>query len=69
MSAGAVSTTLGELAKWGTIHKAWRPGERRDYFEAETSIWKMVTRVFRERELTLVRDTAETFTAESFLIG
>ena len=59
MSAGAVSMTLGELVKWGTIRKAWRPGERRDFFEAETSIWKMITRVLREREMGLVRDTAE----------
>ncbi len=63
MSAGAVSMTLAELLKWGTIRKAWRPGERRDYFEAETSIWKMVTRVLREREMGLVRDTAEALTA------
>lgn len=63
MSAGAVSMTLGELGKWGTIRKAWRPGERRDFFEAETSIWKMITRVLRERELGLVRDTAEALAA------
>src|SRR5262249_47004067 len=63
MSAGAVSMTLTELTKWGTIRKAWRPGERRDFFEAETSIWKMITRVLRERELGLVRDTAEALAA------
>lgn len=70
MSAGAVSMTLAELGKWGTIRKAWRPGERRDYFEAETSIWKMITRVLRERELGLVRDTAEALgAAEAALVA
>lgn len=61
MSTGAVSMTVAELLKWGTIKKTWKPGDRRDYFEAETSIWKMVTRVLRERELALVRDAAEVF--------
>src|SRR5262245_33589812 len=63
MSAGAVSMALAELQKWGTIRKAWRPGERRDFYEAETSIWKMITRVLRERELGLVRDTSEALAA------
>jgi DNA-binding transcriptional regulator GbsR (MarR family) len=36
-------------------------GERRDYYEAETSIWKMVSRVFRERELRHIRQAIETF--------
>jgi DNA-binding transcriptional regulator GbsR (MarR family) len=61
MSSGAVSMTLGELVKWGAVRKTWRPGERRDYYEAESNIWKMITRVVRERELTLVRDAAESF--------
>ena len=59
MSAGAVSMALGELLKWGAIKKSWRPGERRDFYEAETSIGKLVQRVLRERELTLVREFAE----------
>jgi DNA-binding transcriptional regulator GbsR (MarR family) len=61
MSAGAVSMTLAELAKWGVIKKTWRPGDRRDYHEPETSIWKMVSRVFRERELLQIRAAIEAF--------
>jgi DNA-binding transcriptional regulator GbsR (MarR family) len=59
MSAGAVSMTLNELLKWGAVKKSWRPGERRDFYEAETSIGKLVQRVLRERELELVRQFAE----------
>jgi DNA-binding transcriptional regulator GbsR (MarR family) len=59
MSAGAVSMALGELVKWGAVKKSWRPGERRDFYEAETSVGKLVQRVLRERELTLVREFAE----------
>ncbi len=56
MSAGAVSMALSELEKWGAIHRTWIPGDRRDHFSAEADIWKLVQRVMRERELTLVRD-------------
>jgi HTH-type transcriptional regulator, glycine betaine synthesis regulator len=59
MSAGAVSMTLNELLKWGAVKKSWRPGERRDFYEAETSIGKLVQRVLRERELELVRQFSE----------
>jgi DNA-binding transcriptional regulator GbsR (MarR family) len=59
MSAGAVSMTLNELAKWGAVKKTWRPGERRDFYEAETSVWKLVRRVIGDRELTLVREFSE----------
>lgn len=61
MSTGAVSMTTSELLKWGVVRKVWKPGDRRDYFEPETSIWKMVTRVFRERELMQVRAAIEQF--------
>ena len=63
MSAGAVSMTLGELSKWGVVKKSWRPGERRDYYEPETSIWKMVSRVLRERELVQIQSVIETLEA------
>jgi DNA-binding transcriptional regulator GbsR (MarR family) len=61
MSAGAVSMTLAELTKWGVVKKSWVPGDRRDYYEPETSIWKMVSRVFRERELMQIRAAIEIF--------
>jgi DNA-binding transcriptional regulator GbsR (MarR family) len=58
LSVGSVSMTLQELRKWGVVRDSGRLGGRRS-FEAETDVVKMVTRVFRERELTLVRDTIE----------
>ncbi|MEO6953873.1 MAG: MarR family transcriptional regulator [Polyangia bacterium] len=63
MSAGAVSMTLAELTKWGVVRRSWVPGDRRDFYEAETSVWKLVSRVVRERELTLVREAKESFVA------
>ena len=50
MSAGAVSATITELQRWGVARKVWIPGERRDFFEAETDFWKMISKVVQERE-------------------
>jgi DNA-binding transcriptional regulator GbsR (MarR family) len=63
MSAGAVSMAISELVKWGAVKKSWRPGERRDFYEAETSIGRLVQRVLRERELSLVRGFGEALEA------
>lgn len=56
MSAGSVSMSLAELEKWGAVTRTWIPGDRKDYFVAEPSVWKLVKRVVRERELGLVKD-------------
>lgn len=71
VSTGTISTTLGELQRWQVVRKADVPQERREYYEAETNIWTMVSRVFRERELEeiehsikLFRETRETFKAQ-----
>ena len=50
LSAGAISMTLNELARWGVVRKVFRQGDRHDYYEAESSLWKMISRVLRERE-------------------
>lgn len=60
MSTGSVSMTLTELQRWGAIRRTWVPGERRDFYEVETSIWKLITRVLRERELVLLQDASAT---------
>ena len=59
LSSGMVSTTLNELLHWGVVRKHPAPGERRRLFVAETDIWMLVARVFRERELRLVTDAIE----------
>ena len=61
LSSGAVSMHLSELSKWGAVRKAWVPGERRDYYEPETSIWKMISRVLRERELRKISEAIAVF--------
>ena len=50
ISAGAASMALAELERWGVVHRLLHPGERREYFRAETGLWRMISRVWRERE-------------------
>jgi DNA-binding transcriptional regulator GbsR (MarR family) len=69
LSTGSISMALSELQKWGVVKKTWRPGVRRDFYEPETSIWKMVSRVFRERELTYVREAIVAFEAALKLVA
>ncbi|HUJ63580.1 MAG TPA: MarR family transcriptional regulator [Kofleriaceae bacterium] len=61
LSTGAVSMLLAELLQWGAVKKAWVVGERREHYEPETSIWKMVSRVFRERELRWIQTASDAF--------
>ena len=61
LSTGAVSMLLTELTQWGAIKKAWVVGERREHYEPETSLWKMISRVFRERELNWIKQARDQF--------
>jgi len=59
ISSGAVSMTITELSRWGVVKKLWVQGERREFFAAERSLWKMVSHVLAERELALIAQTIE----------
>jgi HTH-type transcriptional regulator, glycine betaine synthesis regulator len=61
ISAGAASMALSELEHWAVVRRIRRPGDRREYFEAETDIWKMISRVLRERELAQIERALEVF--------
>ena len=68
LSTGSVSMLLTEMQQWGVVKKTWVVGERREFFEAETSIWRLVTRVLRDRELNWIRTAHDAFAqAESEL--
>jgi len=57
LSTGAVSMTVTELVRWGVVKKVWIQGERREHFAAEGNLWKMISRVLRERERAEILDT------------
>ena len=51
---------LAELSS-GARQEGLAAGERREHYEAETNIWKPVSRVFRERELRWIQTALEAF--------
>src|SRR5437868_4227698 len=59
MSAGATSMALTELQRWGVVKRVWRPGERKEFYESETDFWRMISKVFDERERLLAESVRE----------
>jgi len=60
LSAGQISMCLRELEHWGVVHPVRQEGQRRTWFRPETNLFRMVTRVFRERELEQIRTLSKT---------
>lgn len=50
LSKGAVSMVTRELERWGVVHRVKGTTSDSWRFEAETDLWKMMSRVFEERE-------------------
>jgi DNA-binding transcriptional regulator GbsR (MarR family) len=61
ISNGAASMALAELEHWAVVRRSRKPGDRREYFEAETDVWKMISRVLRERELMQIERALQIF--------
>ncbi len=50
ISRGNANTNLRDLVGWGLIRSVIRKGERKEYFEAEKDVWKMICTIARERK-------------------
>ena len=50
VSRGNANTNLHRLVEWGLVRLVRHPGSRKDYYEAETDVWKVTSRIIRERE-------------------
>jgi HTH-type transcriptional regulator, glycine betaine synthesis regulator len=61
LSKAAVSTAIAQLEHWGCVSRMRQPGERRELYLAEQDVWRMVSRVFRERELRKVDQSLDVF--------
>ncbi len=61
ISTGLLSMTLSELRRWGVVRSVAVRGDRKEHFEAETHIWKMIRRVLAERERKAVERALATF--------
>src|SRR5438477_1067885 len=49
ISRGNAHSNLRDLASWGLIRSVVRKGERKEFFEAEKNVWKMLCIIIRER--------------------
>ena len=61
ISTGLLSMSLTELREWGAVRGVAVPGDRKEHFQAETNVWKLVGRVLRERERRAVEEALRTF--------
>ncbi len=61
ISTGLLSMSLSELRSWGVVRPVDVPGDRKEHYEAETNVWKMVRRVLAEREKKAIHEALETF--------
>lgn len=64
ISRGNASMSLRELRNWTIVRLVKKPGDRQDYYETESDIWKMFIAITKERKrrefepmLAVVRDT------------
>jgi DNA-binding transcriptional regulator GbsR (MarR family) len=61
ISTGLLSMSLAELRRWSVVRSVEIPGDRKEHFEAETNVWKLVSCVLREREKRAVESALATF--------
>lgn len=50
ISRGNANMNIRELMTWDLISKVLKPGDRKEYFEAEKDIWEVAKRVAKERK-------------------
>jgi HTH-type transcriptional regulator, glycine betaine synthesis regulator len=61
ISTGLLSMSLAELRRWGVVRPVEIPGDRKEHYEPETNVWKLVARVLREREKRAVEGALAAF--------
>ena len=59
MSSGLLSQTINELIRWGVVHRFKDPPSKAWFYAEDPDVWKSVTRVLRERERRMVKETIE----------
>src|SRR6218665_2017786 len=50
ISRGNVNMNIRDLIGWGLVERVIITGERKEYFTAEKDIWKVATKIIRERK-------------------
>lgn len=63
ISTGLLSMSLRELRRWGAVRGVAVAGDRKEHYQAETDVWRMVRRVLAEREKRAVEEALAVFEA------
>jgi DNA-binding transcriptional regulator GbsR (MarR family) len=50
VTKGAISTNIRGLEQLGMVHKQVRPGDRKDYYLADTDFWKITKTILERRQ-------------------
>jgi DNA-binding transcriptional regulator GbsR (MarR family) len=50
VTKGSISTNIRVLEQLGMVHLHIRPGDRKDYYEADTDFWKIVRTLLERRQ-------------------
>ncbi|MCB0735013.1 MAG: transcriptional regulator [Flavobacteriales bacterium] len=50
ISRGNANMNIRELIAWGIVYKAFKPGDRKEYYYSEKSMWELAKKVSRERK-------------------
>ena len=50
ISRGNANMNLRSLTEWGLVTKTRQPGSRKDFYEAETDVWRITARIIQERQ-------------------
>ncbi len=60
ISRGNASMNLRQLVTWGLIERVHRRGDRKEYFVAESDVWRMFETITRERRRREIEPIIET---------
>jgi DNA-binding transcriptional regulator GbsR (MarR family) len=60
VSRGNAHTNIKELVSWGLLKPVRIEGDRKEYFEAEKDVWRVVQLIVRERKRKELRPVLET---------
>jgi len=50
ISRGNTNMNVRELMDWGIVEKVLKPGERKEFFQADKDIWSVAMRIIKERK-------------------
>ncbi len=50
ISRGNANMNVRELIAWGLVYKSFIPGDRKEYYYSEKSMWELAKKVSRERK-------------------